>query len=224
MLVAALRGRDVEVVVVDPRAEQVVGRLERLGIAATSARCFTGCLCVEEFAVWYRDERAGDVVEGLRTWASEAGLNDAVADGGGSEMAVEFQGQVHAAWGPCDRPSCRANHAVFSHSADIEIPAGGPDENGDIRLLVPQQRLYRQVDPLKVPTLLAHLKGRIGPAPSRASSPGRGVSRHRLRDQPAAALRRRWEHLRHEQALDPRTERPPQALSSRSGLDSGGST
>lgn len=160
MLAAALRGRAVEVVVVDPDADQVLDRLGRLVTTATSAKCFTGCSCVEDFVAWYSDERSREAVVALRTWLSEAGFDDAVGHGGGAkETPAQIEGQVRAAWGPCDQPSCRTSHPLFSHWADVEIPAAGPDKNGDLPLRLAPPGFRREVDQKQVPTLLEHLSG-----------------------------------------------------------------
>jgi hypothetical protein len=71
MIIEALKGRTVEVIIVDPCAEQVKDRLTRLDLGSAVELCFDGFDCVKDFAQWYRDEQAKQVVESLRTWAEK---------------------------------------------------------------------------------------------------------------------------------------------------------
>jgi hypothetical protein len=71
MIIEALTGRTVEVIIVDPCVEQVKDRLTRFGLGSAVELCFDGFDCVKDFAQWYRDEQAKQVVESLRTWAEK---------------------------------------------------------------------------------------------------------------------------------------------------------
>ena len=159
MLAEALRGRDVELIIVDHSAADVEARLEHLGVAAGRVRRFGAPSCVEEFAGWYRDEQARAVVESLRAWAASAGLERGRTGKDSFERdGPGLQGQVRVDWGSCDRASCRGHVAHSRHDGaldlnGIEDSAGGEDLR--VPLVAPGTVLT--VDQTQVPTLLHHL-------------------------------------------------------------------
>lgn len=140
MLTETIRGRDVEVIIVDLCPKIIKERLEHLGITSGESLHFAGQSCVEEFANWHRDEQARTVVESIRELAS---------------TNPSLQGQVAVNWGKCVDANCQGSYAGgFGHSGqlnldDIENPAGGED------ILMPLAPLGTlKVDQTQVPTLL----------------------------------------------------------------------
>ena len=161
MLADALRGREVEVAIVDPCVEQVKDRLRRLGVGRTAVS-FGGPSCVEEFVGWYRDKQATAVVESLRDWAANPGLEPGSTGGESSERdGSGLQGQVHVDWGRCDRAKCRGQYAAFRHSGAVDLN-GIEDRAGGEDLWVPlvAPGTPATVDQSQLPTLLRHLSVR----------------------------------------------------------------
>jgi len=161
MLADALRGREVEVIVVDHCVAQVEDRLRHLGIGRTLVQRFGGPSCVEEFVGWYRDEQATAVVASLRDWADRSHPGDIRTEDRSPEHGdVDLQGQVHVDWGQCDRASCRGQVAFFRHNGTIDLQGvEDPTGEGDLRVPLVRPGTLRTVDQTQVPTLLRHLSG-----------------------------------------------------------------
>jgi hypothetical protein len=162
MLAEALRGRDVEVIIVeisDCSAAEVDARLEHLGAVAARRRRFIGPSCVEEFASWYRDEQAMAVVESLRAWAASTDLERGNTVGENSELDDPgLQGQVHVDWGRCDRANCKGQRAAFRHDGRLDLNRiEDVAEGDDLRVSLVGPGTISRVDPTQVPTLLRRL-------------------------------------------------------------------
>lgn len=162
MLAEAFRGRDAQVIVVDRCVAQVEDRLRHLGVGRTGMQRFGGPSCIEEFVGWYRDEQATAVVESLRDWAANPGLEPGSTGGESSERdGSGLQGQVHVDWGRCDRAKCRGQYAAFRHSGAVDLN-GIEDRAGGEDLWVPlvAPGTPATVDQSQLPTLLRHLSVR----------------------------------------------------------------
>jgi hypothetical protein len=143
MLAEALRGRDIEVIVVDPCARAVEARLMDLRVAPATRR-FDELSCVEDFTTWYRDDQARSVVRRLRDWARSVRLEG-------------LQGQVHVEWGKCQRASCMRS-APYGHLGPVDTSAIRTSKSGaDVIVPLLSRGSVHQVDQQQVPTLLRHL-------------------------------------------------------------------
>jgi len=152
LLADALRRREVEVIVVDPCAEQVEDRLRHLGIGRRGVSRFAGPSCVEEFVGWYRDEQARAVVERLRAWGASTDLEGCRTGGESSERDnLGLQGQVHVYW-PWDN-SVASLHLRRLDLNGIEDSTGGED----LRVPLLAQSAPPTIDQAEVPILLRRL-------------------------------------------------------------------
>ena len=160
MLADALRGREVEVAIVDPCVEQVKDRLRRLGVGRTAVS-FGGPSCVEEFVGWYRDKQATAVVESLRDWADRSYPGDVSSERGSLEHGnVGLEGQVHVDWGRCDGASRGRQGALLGHAYQVDLEAlENPNAEGDLRVPVVAWGEPGTSDQSQVPTLLRRLSG-----------------------------------------------------------------
>lgn len=154
MLADALRKPKVDLVVVNPCADQVVRRLKRLGVKPKNVKCFRDRPCIEDFVRWYLAERAERVVDSLRAFAGDEGVGTATVPGYSASGALGPEGQVWAAWGPCEQPGCQARHPMFSGSSLAGLDSK-PDQDGNLRLHLDGSP--GEIGNMQLPNLLAHL-------------------------------------------------------------------
>ena len=150
MLADALRGRGVEVIIVDSCAAQVEDRLRHLGVGESGIQHFDGPSCVEDFAACYRDEQAAAVVKRLRDSAATEGFpraNTGAERSGHADLESgegDLQGQVNIDWG-------------YFPWGSIDREAMTVDGNDLLVPLAPEPTEPRNIDQTQTPTLLRHL-------------------------------------------------------------------
>lgn len=157
MLAEALRGRDIEVIIVDRCVAHVEDRLRDLGVDPAGVQRFDGQSCVEEFACWYRDELARAVVASLRSWAAEV-ERGRTGDESSERDNPGLQGQVHVEWGWGDLVNSREQYPALRNDGVLDLN-GIEDSAGGEDLRVPLVALgtVRRIDQNQVPTLLRRL-------------------------------------------------------------------
>jgi len=157
MIVEALRGQEVEVIIVDHCAEQIKTHLTSLGLGSKVTHCYDGSGCVKNFAQWYRDEQAKQVVERLRMLWAAGDLylgGTPKASRGPKNGEMDLQGQVTVRWGDCDRIECRGHRGSNWHLHFTDLKSLQRASEGDLQVPLFPDGAKHMADQSEVPTLL----------------------------------------------------------------------